>query len=461
MLVAGPRDFTDRIQYQLDSENYPGLRIVGVATEPSTTVEALESNKSDITVTLLGFPDSILEHTIDLIKRQSTKSVIFVSVDDLGVSYQKWLAKRVKVAETRKELKTIYKHFASKPTISRQDDLSEKGRDIRDGRQEIAKKARIEETIRREDTHRAVGIRQKVMVITGQKGGVGKTAITVSMAQTLAVASSLKVVVLDLDMNRDFGDVIRYFGYLKDDKDDIVQVRRDSREKRNAMFKTTPGEKTIAAWKDFPFEMRTDPNVVMEYLIKVRPNLYVLPPMRRFFTETASIKYDLVVKVIDVMKRHFDVILVDGGNTLTEATLAAIEMSDELIIVTRPGLTVLDNLADFTTYTLNSIEGNPIVSIVVNIIGPKYPHELNKDILKMTGKYAPAALIPRDDDLDNMIELEAQVPYYGAHDIPFTQGIEKLLIKIFGKDIFGKKEGPQKQNVFNGIFKKLGFGGRA
>lgn len=442
LLLAGPREFTDLIQRQ--AREYPDIRIINLSTEPSHCVEALEDSAKGADAVLLGFPDDEIKLMIDVATRHEVRSVIFISVDNPGLAYRKWAKYKCKLAREGEELQKISSYFRERPELLKDqadnrdifEDFGERAEDSR---------ARVEEVRKREKSNRAVAVKKKVITVFGQKGGVGKTVISVSMAKSIAYLTDLKVVVLDLDMNRAYGDCVRLLGFIGPKKDQAI-CNFDVDNNWPA-----PAEKTLAAWTTFPWELRGDLRVVENFLIKDRKNLYCIPPMRSL-TEEHSINYDLVQKTIGVLNRHFDVVIIDGGNTLSDTTLSALENCDEIIIVSSPELGVLDNLAEFTTDTLKSVKKVSDPLIVINKVPNKTPYDLNKELPNITGGYPLTAKFPYDQALYEKVANHASVPHLGEELTPWLEEMEKLLWTIFPRELFGKESRESKGGFLKRLF---------
>ncbi len=443
VLIAGRREFTDSLQAQAQQlqrqaehlENE--IRVVSVSTEPSTTVEVLEKRGYSVDAVIFGFDDSDIEIMVDIVTRNQIGAVIFVSSDNPAAAFRKWAKYKIKVAIAGNEIQTVQKYFKDRP-VKEEQSLAKNV--FEDNRLEQADKV-VEVVKEREDRNRVVAVDKKTIVIYGPKGGVGKTTTTVSLARSLVTLTNMRVAILDLDMNRDYGDVIRYFRILGDMKATAINIKPEDTEWVKGL--TVPTEKTLSAWSQFPREMYHDRRLVDSCLIKIKDhnNLYILPPFRSL-ADAKPIDYALVQKVMEVLRRHFGVVLVDGGNTLSTPTLAAMEASDEIIILSTAELAVLDSLADFTANMFNLIQGNPTISLVINNVPADCPYKLEYELPKITKGYPAVALFPRDEQLSKMSTNDANVPYLGCHDTPYTREMEKLLYHIFPKEVFA----PRKEN---------------
>lgn len=444
LLVAGPRGFTDAIRIQ--AQKKPNIRIVSETTEPSTTVEVLETRASSVDAVLLGFDDVEIGILADVVTRNQIQAVIFVSAENPAAAFKKWARMKLKIAPAGSELDTI-ERFCQARVIVKENNHQE-------SQQSEMLRARVGIVKEREEKSRVIAFGKKTVTIFGQKGGIGKSTTTVSLARSLVTLTNLKGVILDLDFNRDYGDIIRYIGIIGPEKSQIIEM--DERLFESYRGVQLPAEKTLSAWSKFPWEKRNDFQLVEACLVQMpnHKNLYVLPPVRTIM-DAKEVTYELVQRVIEALKRHFDFVLVDGGNTLSTATLSAMEASDEIVIMSSAELCVLDSLADFTTSTINMIQGSPIISLVINDIPSQYPYDLEKELPNITRGYPVVAMFPHDEELFKMLSCNADVPYLGCHDIPFTREMEKLLYHIFPKEAFKPQKETKSSGFLGGILKKL------
>lgn len=450
LLLAGSRSFTDQIQKQAKEKKFEHIRIIKLTTEPSSTVEALEDSAKGVDAVLLGFSDDEIKILVDVATRNEVQSVIFVSVENMATAYRRWAQHKLKLTKEGRELETIIKYFGQRTKLLKNTEQVNDNNifsDLEESSTESNSQARIEKVIQRENSNRAVTVKQKVITIFGQKGGIGKSVIGVSMAKSIACLTNLKVIVLDLDMNRNCGDALKYFGHIGQNKNQVIcNFENDDHNYH------IPTEKTLAAWSNFPWELRGEQRVVENYLIQIKKNIFCLPPMRTI-TEEQDISYDLVRDTIGVLKRHFDVIIIDGGNTLSDPTLSALENCDELIIVSSPELSVLDNLVEFTVDTLKNVNKINEPLIVINNRAPLEPnYNLEKEIPKITGGSPLTANFPYDQALYEKVATKAQVPYLGEELTPFLKEMERLLKHIFPRELLGNESKEAKSGFLKKIF---------
>lgn len=445
LAVGGSKDFTDTIQRQVRGGDE--IRLVNVTTEPSMTIDTLENQRINVDAVLLGYEDRDIQIVADVATRNGVSAIFFVSTCEPANAYFKWSKYKMKVVTRNKELESLVDFFKERPELLREGTVSRNT--IFDEEDMEDSIARIEKARREEEKYSPGVVDKRVYVIYGPKGGIGKSVTAVSMAKSISTLTNLRVAIVDLELNRDYGDILRYFGFLEDRKAKMIELKTPEWAKGLAL----PQEKTMSGWSCFPWELRNNRQAVEESLVKIDHNLFLLPPFRSIM-DGKAIDYKAVQKTIDAIKRHFSVIIVDGSNTLTTATLAAIEMCDELYILASAKIPVLDSLADFIASTINDIQGDPVISLIINDVPSEFPYNLADDVPKLAGGFPVAALFPKDEELDKMVSTKARVPYLGAHDIPYTREMEKLLRKMFPKGMF-KDRNEGKRGFLGGLFAKI------
>ena len=430
LLIAGPREFTDECNRQ--AERSAGeVRVIGIATEPSTAVESLEKHASGADAILLGFPDEKISIFIDVINRHAVTATTFISVENLAVGYKKWTPFRFKCTRRNQEIQTIITYFRSKPELLQQPVVPETT--LQPDREIHDREARIQEVKRREVGNRAVAVKSKVVSIYSQKGGTGKTTIVVSLAQSVSVLSNLRVCILDLDMTRNYSDVARYLSYVGEKKADI--------------------NVTLAAWDKFPWEEKNIWSTVESMVMPIRNGLYILPALRTV-SEEQNITTSLVKRSIEVLRRHFDLLLIDLGNLLGEAALAAASVCDEVLIVDCPDLPIVDSLKDFLDSTL---QYTGIDRSQVGIIMNREIPELKFKITEITSylKLPIMASFPEDSSVRVMLANESRVPYLGGNSSPFVQEMEKVMYHLFPREAFDTQSAQSKSGGIMNFFRKL------
>jgi pilus assembly protein CpaE len=190
---------------------------------------------------------------------------------------------------------------------------------------------------REESENKGTAIRGTIINVIGTKGGVGTTTIAVNLATSLAKQRSDRSVVL-VDMNMMFGEIPLFLGVKpKHNLDEIAKhiSRLDTTFLRNVLTESSAG-------------------------------VYVLPSPSHF-NGVESINPKIVEHLLSVMKRMFDFVVIDGGQSLGEISLKILEISDTVLLVSVLSLPCLSN----TDKLLNSLDdlGYPVkkkIKIVIN-----------------------------------------------------------------------------------------------
>ena len=152
----------------------------------------------------------------------------------------------------------------------------------------------------------------KIITVYSPKGGVGCTTIAVNLAITLNNEDTRAVLV---DGNLQFGDV--------------------------AVFVNEQGKNTIADLT--PRAEELDPEIVEEVMLKhAASGIHILAaPNRPEYAEKVSSSQ--FSKVLEYLCRLYSYVVVDTSSYLTDATLAAIDVSDLIILVTTQDIPSIKN----------------------------------------------------------------------------------------------------------------------
>lgn len=151
----------------------------------------------------------------------------------------------------------------------------------------------------------------KIIVFLSTKGGVGKTTLSVNAATALA-KKNLAVAVIDLDLQ--FGDVPLLFD--KEPKATIYDWVKESLDEKDGevepyMMKHQSGVEFIAA-----------------------------PPLPEF---AELISGDHVARLIEELKKRYDIIIIDTPPSLVETNLVALDYADDILLITSFDLPALKN----------------------------------------------------------------------------------------------------------------------
>jgi pilus assembly protein CpaE len=156
-----------------------------------------------------------------------------------------------------------------------------------------------------------------VINVIGSKGGVGTTTVAVNLAVSLAERKDVTSVAL-IDMNMIFGE-IPLFLEIKP-KHDLSEIT-----------------------KQFS---RLDTTFLMNVLSKSSTGVYVLPSPKNF-SSNESINPKIMDRILDLMSRKFDFVVIDGGHPLNQLSLKLLAVSDIVLltsVLTLPCLSNTDKL---------------------------------------------------------------------------------------------------------------------
>jgi len=211
------------------------------------------------------------------------------------------------------------------------------------------------------------GVKKKAEVITvfGTKGGIGKTTLAVNLAVALS-RQKFKVVILDFDLA--FGDVHMYLGL--DAKETIAELVTDQR---------VP---TIDS--------------IRSYLVMHSSGVQAIcAPSSPEYAE--GISAASLEPIINILRSHYDYIIVDTAASFSELNLLMLEASSTILYVTgldisllhnsKKGLLLLDSLnqkskvkvivskdfkGDITVFDVEKIMDLPVVA--------KIPHNYSEAV---------------------------------------------------------------------------------
>ena len=159
---------------------------------------------------------------------------------------------------------------------------------------------------------KGIGPKGLVISIYGAKGGVGKTTISTNLAVALASKLGQSAVLLDADNS--FGDVA-------------------------AMLELHPERTVIDLIRDLD---KVDRATVTDYLVRHSSGLWVLPAPRESLL-WRSVTPELYRKVIGVVARRFDLVLIDTASILSDLSLMVLEESNVVLWVTSTDFSSINN----------------------------------------------------------------------------------------------------------------------
>ncbi len=150
---------------------------------------------------------------------------------------------------------------------------------------------------------KGIGPKGLVVAIFGAKGGIGKTTIATNLG--LALASNLGQSSVLLDGDNSFGDVA-------------------------AMLDLKADPSIVDAVRDIDKVDRTNIN---DYLVRHESGIWVLPAPRDSL-QWRGLTPDSYRKILGIVSRQFDIILVDTAAMLSDLSLAILDEANILLWVT-------------------------------------------------------------------------------------------------------------------------------
>jgi pilus assembly protein CpaE len=175
----------------------------------------------------------------------------------------------------------------------------------------------------------------KVVTIYSPKGGTGCTTLAVNLALTLHNEDTRVALV---DANLQFGDV--------------------------AVFMNEQGKNTIVDLT--PRAEELDPEVVQDVMLKhAATGLHILAaPSRPEYAE--KVTSSQFIKVLEYLRQMYAYVVVDTAALLTDITLAAIDISDVLILVTTQDIPSIKNCRLFLDLSQTLGIGRERIMFVMN-----------------------------------------------------------------------------------------------
>lgn len=159
---------------------------------------------------------------------------------------------------------------------------------------------------------KGLGPRGLVIATFGAKGGVGKTTVATNLG--VALASNLGQSTVLIDGDDSFGDVAA-----------MLEVRQD--------------RSIVDLIRDMANVERTN---VTDYLVKHPSGVWVLPAPRQSLL-WRSVTPESMRKVIDLVARRFDIVLIDLASALSDLSLMVLEEANMVLWVTSTDFSSINN----------------------------------------------------------------------------------------------------------------------
>jgi pilus assembly protein CpaE len=175
-----------------------------------------------------------------------------------------------------------------------------------------------------------------IINVIGAKGGVGTTTVAVNLAASLAEKKGIKAALVDMNML--FGEVPLFLEIKP--KHDLCEITKQV--------------------------SRLDTTFLMNALSKSAAGVYVLPSPRHF-DQHEALDSKVMDRVLELMSRMFDYVIIDGGHPLNPMFLKLLAASDTVLLTSVLTLPCLSNIDKLLRSLLNL--GYPVdklIKVVIN-----------------------------------------------------------------------------------------------
>lgn len=409
------------------------FKVVGTANEGRTCIERVKELQPNFVLLDMSLPDMDGLQVAQTLTKEQPNTFIILMVD-----YQNPELIRKAMAAGVREI--LQKPFTSGEVTRAVQQILAQERQRLEQEQRMAPGLRDNELIHRlgmEQDKTSLGnqglgvLKQQVVTVYSPKGGVGKTTLATNLA--LAIQTNemvkLKVVLLDFDIN--FGNI-------------------------GAMLRFNP-TRTIMDW--IPVLDSLDYETVDNLLVTHPTGLKVLlapvqPTDERFVTA------EVAEKVIQALKKFYDIIIIDTGQVLRDSTIVALDEATRILMVSTldvPALRDIYNIANtFRDLGIDSSKAR----FVINRFGRN--SDLRIDEVSELIPFPLLGKVPDDPQVQLAInQVEPLVVF--KKNSPFSEAIRQIahsFCPVFGvsdnrkkkRRLFGGSGAPKKSLFPFGFF---------
>lgn len=238
----------------------------------------------------------------------------------------------------------------------------------------------------------------KVVTVFSTKGGVGKTVLSTNLATAMVTDAKLNTVIVDLDLQ--FGDVAIMLG---------LEPQRTIADAVNSID-------------------RLDTDMLSAYLTEHSSGLKaLLAPVRPEEAETVTT--GRITTILGLLRRMFDVVIVDTAATFDEVVLTALDASDLVFPVTMMDVASIKN----TRISLQKLEQlgyqNGLLQLVLNRADSKVwlqPTEVEKAVGRSIFAKIPSdRVVPRSVNKGTPVVLDAPKSEVSKAIVGLARGVAR------------------------------------
>lgn len=237
--------------------------------------------------------------------------------------------------------------------------------------------------------------RQEVIVIYSPKGGVGKTTIAVNLAATyLNGEQQFQPVVVDFDVNANVAAMLQL-----------------------------PNGPSIADWADLAGEDGSFDLQVIDGLIAKHPSGLAVVPGLKKQTDADVLTSELAETVLSTLRAFFDVVVIDLGPVLNDASVVAFDQATRIYIVGTLDVPTLRLIND-TAQVLDTLGiDDSKARLVLNRV-PKKPDISVRDVADLLA-YPMIGKIPEEPSIQGCIN-RGEIMTLMKPDSPFSREVRRL-----------------------------------
>ncbi len=299
LIVDDIAETRENIRKLLQFEN--DIDVIGTAKTGREGIELSRETKPDVILMDINMPDMDGITATELIRRSNP----FIQIVILSVQGDPNYMRRAMLAGAR--------DFLTKPPAV--DELTaairRAGKMAHDERAKSIPQAQVSSSGAVSLATSSAGY-GKVIVVYSPKGGTGCTTLAINLAVTL---QNTETPVALVDGNLQFGDIAVFLN--EQSKLSVIDLA--------------------------PRADELDPEIIEEVMIKHNPSgvMVLASPSRPEYAE--SVVPEQFSKVLQYLQRMFSYVIVDAASSLTDVTLAAIDSSDALILITTQDIPAIKN----------------------------------------------------------------------------------------------------------------------
>ncbi len=240
----------------------------------------------------------------------------------------------------------------------------------------------------------------RIICVASVKGGVGKTTTVANLATTFA---KLGYKTLAIDANITGANLGLHLGTSSRNILTIHDVLKDNVKIKEAIYKHSLGFHVLLG------------------------GIYL--------NDLDNVNMSLIKRKIEPIKKEYDIILIDCAAGLGNEALNAINVSDEVVIITTPELPSVADAYKLVEYAENN--WIPISGVIVNKEGNnKFKDITVKDVEEILGKRV-LEIIPKEKEVEESINLKKPVVNLYPNS-KSAEGFQKLAYSLVGKTFKSK-----------------------